>query len=332
MIFCTLASAGGALIKKMTGIDDLIVDEAAAATEPELYIPFHMEPKRLLVVGDPLQLPATVMSPRAMDLGLAKSLHERLMYDCKYKHIMLDVQYRMHPDISAFPSARFYDGKIGNGPNVISSNYAKGAILLNRQPYTFLQVDGQEEQLKSGSYQNIVEAEIIVEIIIMLRQMTLHSLSDEWCGSDRIRVITFYQGQVACIEQCLKERGLRNTVLVATVDSSQGCEADIVLISFVRSHAGTGTIRKDRPPSAGFLKDDRRMNVALTRAKYQLICVGNVRSFHRMSNAPTLHLLAKNADTRGIIHMPPPVGRFDQSSVVPTFHNAKMKPNRQYRK
>jgi senataxin len=338
VIFCTLASAGGGVLKKTTRINDLIVDEAAAATEPELYIPFHLQPERLLVVGDPLQLPATVLSRRAMDLGLAKSLHERLMYDCKYDHVMLNVQYRMHSEISAFPSERFYESKIGNGPNVTNPDYGKGAILLNRQPYSFLQVEGQEEQALGGSYQNRIEAEMIVELISTLRQLTESSMADKWCGTDRIRVITFYQAQVACIEQCLNERGLGNTVVVATVDSSQGCEADIVLISFVRSQrdepdihdSWSGSSNDCRISSAGFLTDDRRMNVALTRAKYQLICVGNARNFHRIPNAPTLHLLAKDAEDRGIVCMPPPKGFYSDSFEVHTLHPAFKKFRRSW--
>jgi len=118
VIFCTLASAGSSVVKHSSAIDDLIVDEAAAATEPELYIPFHLNPSRLLVVGDPMQLPATVLSRSAERLGLGKSLHERLMYDLGCDHSMLDVQYRMRPEISQFPSAQFYKGKIANGDNV----------------------------------------------------------------------------------------------------------------------------------------------------------------------------------------------------------------------
>jgi senataxin len=317
-----LASAGGAVLKKTTPIDDLIVDEAAAATEPELYIPFHLQPKRLLVVGDPLQLPATVLSRRAIDLGLTKSLHERLMYDCMYDHVLLNVQYRMHYDISSFPSQQFYKSKIGNGSNVTSAEYSNRAILLNRQPYSFLQVEGQEEQAMGGSYCNRVEAKIIVELIYRLQQLTQQSSSDpsSWCGSDRIRVITFYQAQVTCIQRCLDDRGLANTVVVATVDSSQGCEADIVLISFVRSQCNddgynnrefdslsstAGINSGSRTMSAGFLTDDRRMNVALTRAKYQLICVGNVCNFGQIPNATTLHSLARDAEERGLICTPP---------------------------
>lgn len=118
VIFCTLASAGSSVVKRSSEIDDLIVDEAAAATEPELYIPFHLRPSRLLVVGDPMQLPATVLSRYAENLGLGKSLHERFMYDLGLNHIMLNIQYRMRPAISQFPSARFYKGKIANGVNV----------------------------------------------------------------------------------------------------------------------------------------------------------------------------------------------------------------------
>jgi hypothetical protein len=92
VIFCTLASAGASILKKsVVGVSDLIVDEAAASTEPEMYIPFHYKPLRLLVMGDPKQLPATVVSRLAEERGMSKSLHERLMYDCNYKHIMVSL-------------------------------------------------------------------------------------------------------------------------------------------------------------------------------------------------------------------------------------------------
>jgi hypothetical protein len=101
VVFCTLASAGGLIFKNTAGWDDLIVDEAAAATEPELCIPVCLGPKRALFVGDPLQLPATVMSRRAVKLGLARSLHERLMYECGFDFEMLNVQYRKFPNQQA---------------------------------------------------------------------------------------------------------------------------------------------------------------------------------------------------------------------------------------
>jgi len=290
VIFCTLASAGGTVLKKTSRIDDLIIDEAAAATEPELCIPFHLQPKRLLAVGDPLQLPATVLSRRAVELGLTKSLHERLMYECDYEHVMLNVQYRMAVQISSFPSQRFYASKIGNAPNVTGPQYRSGARLLDRLPYTFLQVHGAEKQSFGGSYSNRAEAQKIVELVTHLRQAARPN--ERWHSAARIRVITFYQAQVALIKRCLQERGV-GKIVVATVDSSQGSEADIVLISFVRSSF-----------QAGFLTDDRRMNVALTRAKYQLVCVGNVRCFPNMQNAETLKLLAADAEQRGVVRSP----------------------------
>ena len=126
VIFCTLSAAGSSIFKahyqsedhRMT-IDALIVDEAAAATEPELVIPFHLEPKKLLAVGDHKQLPATVRSQIALSRGLDKSLHERLT-SRSYRHpcLMLNKQYRMRKEISSFSSNQFYGGKLKNSAQV----------------------------------------------------------------------------------------------------------------------------------------------------------------------------------------------------------------------
>ena len=89
-----------------------------------------------------------------------------------------------------------------------------------------------------------------------------------WNTVDRIRVITFYQAQVSMIRKCLFQRKVRG-VVVATVDSSQGCEADIVIVSFVRSQKKCGPkYKQEKTNKVGFLSDDRRMNVAITRGKY----------------------------------------------------------------
>lgn len=254
IIFCTLASAGAGILKKSVGqIDDLIVDEAAASSEPELYIPFHFRPERLLAVGDPKQLPATVLSRTAGERGLDKSLHERLMYDSGYPHIMLDTQYRMKPELSRFPSKYFYGGRVLDGSNVVSQN-SSGPLLLEGQSYSFLQVNGLEKQSRSGSYENYAEAQAVVNLV----QQASRQMSGRWQSADRIRIITFYVAQVTLIKRLLYRCRLSD-VLVATVDSSQGSEADIVIVSFVRSHGNS------KNESVGFLTDDRRMNVALTR-------------------------------------------------------------------
>lgn len=297
VIFGTLASTGAAFIRKSIGqVEDLIVDEAAAATEPEMFIPFVYSPKRLLAVGDPKQLPATISSQLAERLGLDKSLHERLMYECNFDHVMLDTQYRSKPSIMRFPAFQFYDDKLLNGGNVIRPGYTNGLTMMDAPPYTMFQVNGLEKQARSGSYQNFEEAAAVVEIIERFRPSALKKFGEKWCTSDRLRVITFYQAQVALISQLLRKKGLGN-VLVATVDSSQGCEADHVIVSFVRSDGQAGR------NSVGFLTDERRLNVGLTRAKFQLICVGNIKRMAMLpeGKANTVRRLATDAITRNCV-------------------------------
>jgi ATP-dependent RNA/DNA helicase IGHMBP2 len=269
-------------------IDDLVA--SAAATEPEIYIPFRLKPKRLLIVGDPKQLPPTVFSRPAKMLGLGLSLQERMMNGCGHKYTMLNVQYRMHPGISAFPSRKFYNGLIANGNNTREAHYSSDSRWLDGRPYTFLQVDGTEERPpnRKGAPRNPQEVAVVVDLVQKL--VDLRGQSDEnWNSSDRIRIIAFYQDQVSLIKEKLTEKGL-DGVLVATVDSSQGCEADVVILSFVRSNSG----------SAGFLRDDRRMNVAMTRARHQLVCVGDMHFMSGLMDAPTLRSICADAKSRKV--------------------------------
>lgn len=104
-----------------------------------------------------------------------------------------------------------------------------------------------------------------------------------------MRIITFYRGQVALLKKKLAQKEMEG-ILVGTVDAPQGCEADVVIISFVRSGA-----------SARFLTDNRRMNVSLTQAKHQLICIGNISQFPFMKDADTLHSLANNTTARNVV-------------------------------
>lgn len=155
-----------------------------------------------------------------------------------------------------------------NGSNVISTSYDSiiNLKLLQKQSYKFVQVQGTEDRLYNGSIQNINEAKVVLKLLCDLRS-TLPRLARDphWCSIKKIRVITFYQAQVELIARMLSENGLQN-IAVSSVDSSQGSEADLIVISFVR----TG-----RMGSIGFLSDDRRLNVALTRAKFKLVCVGD---------------------------------------------------------
>lgn len=227
------------------------------------------------------------------------------MYRCGQDYTMLDVQYRMKPPIAAFPSLRFYQNQINNGDNVQSPNYSGIAKLVDGSPFIFLEIKGSEEQGAGGSYKNEAEARCVVDLIKELRRASgggYHqynkNASNAWYTPSRIRVITFYQAQVSLVKRKLRDVGQADKITVATVDSSQGCEADIVIVSFVRSRLDRSSFGRY---AAGFLTDDRRMNVALTRAKYQLICVGNVEGLSRMTGADTLQELAKNAIERGVV-------------------------------
>jgi superfamily I DNA and/or RNA helicase len=139
---------------------------------------------------------------------------------------------------------------------------------------------------------NLEEAKRVVELLLELRLVASKTRVDkEWTSVDRVRVITFYQAQVALISKMLKKKGLKN-IVVSTVDSSQGSESDVIIISFVR----TG-----KQASVGFLTDNRRLNVALTRARHQLIVIGNANTLALVSDAVAIQALLEDARERGVI-------------------------------
>lgn len=289
--FSTLSASRSSPTLNAEKVDCLIVDEAAAATEPSLYVPFHLQPSRMLAVGDPCQLPAIVKSKLAERLGLNESFHQRLMKRlcCREIHL-LDTQYRMKAEISSFPSRAFYSGMLKNGENVRNVWYGYGATtLVNNSPYVVLQVDGEvETSPATGSSYNRKEAETVVELLCEMRR---RYSGNAWESEESVRVISFYHAQVSLIRSMLETSGFP-MVSVGTVDSTQGCEADIVILSFVK---GSG--------KAGFLKDDRRINVALTRARHQLICVGDVHAMEylREIGSSTLRWLSSDASQRGVL-------------------------------
>lgn len=290
IIFCTCATAGSTILKRaMTqDVDDLIVDEAAASTEPLMAIPFNLCPKRVLAVGDPAQLPAMVSSPLASELGLSMSLHERLM-GCGHSFTMLNVQYRMSPEISSFASREFYSGLVFDGENVKErrdvklSNVMRNGLNVNG-PYSFIDVFGRETQNANGSFFNRAEAEAVQHVVANICRTV---------PPDHVRVITFYSAQAAMIKGYLWQRRLGN-VNVSTVDSFQGSESDVVVVSIVR----TGNYG-----SIGFLSDRRRLNVSLTRARMQLIVVGNATSLkaERGPESRTIHNLVMDAFCRNLV-------------------------------
>lgn len=332
VIFCTLASSGSNVFKLHTRqglkVRDLIVDEAAAATEAELAIPFHLRPNRVLVVGDPMQLPATVMSPMAKKFNLDRSLHQRLM-QCNYPFIMLQEQYRMRREISKFASNQFYEGKLRNSEKVEKSFYVSPCPLLepSQDPFLFQDVNGREEQKGNGSIQNLAEAKAVVEWIGKLRAKAKQT-DPHWFRSDKVRIITFYQAQVDLINSLLRSLGFgyaKSGLVATTVDSSQGCEADLVIVSFVRTcYRIDGSARS----IAGFLTQDQRINVALTRARYELICIGSAGNMLKNPAVTTLKALAVEAESRGCIQK----SVIDDSAVLGGEKRSKEKKKRKNKK
>ena len=206
----------------------------------------------------------------------------------------------MRPEICLFPSQHFYGGMIANGENVASPLYKGYSSILGDRHYSFIHVaDGIEQVNHLGSYGNVREASAVVQLVKEFRENFLktqngdiHNASHFWHSPERVRVITFYSGQVSLIERLLAEAKLFG-VTVATVDSSQGTESDIVIVSFVRSKG------IDQRHSIGFLKDNRRLNVALTRARFQLVCVGNIYGSLRFELNGAIKELVENSIERG---------------------------------
>ncbi|TYG54942.1 hypothetical protein ES288_D09G231900v1 [Gossypium darwinii] len=205
------------------------------------------------------------MCKKGARAGLAQSLFERLVL-LGVKPIRLQVQYRMHPCLSEFPSNSFYEGTLQNGVT-INERQSSGIDfpwpVPNRPVFFYVQM-GQEEISASGtSYLNRTEAANVEKIVTtFLRSGVVPS---------QIGVITPYEGQRAYIVNYMSRNGalrqqLYKEIEVASVDSFQGREKDYIILSCVRSNEHQGI---------GFLNDPRRLNVALTRARYGIVILGN---------------------------------------------------------
>jgi len=272
IIFSTLAMAGS---RDMVGcpedFDTVLVDEACQGVELSTLIPLKLGCRRLILIGDPNQLPATVFSELAKDYSnYARSLFQRLQVT-QYKVNMLNTQYRMHPAISRFPSENFYDGNLLNHLDQQAfeeKNPTAWSHIPCFAPVAFFNIAGQMVQ-ESKSYANEDEAEFIVNLVAVLQ--TLYPDQD-W--KKKIGVISPYAQQVRLLKTMFKEKyGVKNQhdpspVEVNTVDGFQGNEKDCIIVSLVREAT-------KRSNSVGFLADRRRMNVAFTRARMNLWVVGN---------------------------------------------------------
>ena len=234
--------------------DVAIIDEASQATIPSILIPIA-KARRFILAGDHKQLPPTIISEKASELE--KTLFEELIRMYPYKSQLLNVQYRMNSLLMKFPNKEFYNNNLKSDSSVdditindiLGSDYDEKALLFID---TSDVNDNKENHLKdSKSIINKLEAEISISVANDYIQAGI----DE----DDIGIISPYADQVKLIQE-------NTPVEVKTVDGFQGREKEIIIISTVRSN-DHGNI--------GFLKDLRRLNVAITRAKRKLIIIGN---------------------------------------------------------
>jgi senataxin len=319
IVFSTLSSAAVTALDAYCrqtghGFESVLVDEAAQAPEASTLIPLRYGCERCVLVGDPKQLPATVISPVAARLGLDRSLFARLV-QAGHTAVLLNRQHRMHPAISAFPSARFYDGRLLDARAVCGSAREQAFHgVAHFRPLLFFNVSGAASTSSGRSHKNEAEATFAAGLLgCLMRWRGASQASAAGTSSSRDReyrvftgsvaILTPYQGQLPVIRAALEREYARSNALrgagasphhpmlptltpeVSTVDSAQGREFDVVIFSAVRAApapAQASASKRDDESSAstrrsqiGFVKDQRRMNVALTRGRYAVWVLGD---------------------------------------------------------
>ncbi|KAG8962067.1 hypothetical protein FRC05_005536 [Tulasnella sp. 425] len=295
-VICTTCISSASIALTVIDFPVVFLDEASMCMEPASLIPIMKGCQHLALIGDHQQLPPIVTSPEALGGGLGMSLFERLINERAVPTVMLDQQYRMHPDISAFPSKEFYDGTLRDGvvdsagqvdkrlgpprskhlQAVASEN--SDTVTGNIPSMVFLHHAGGESR-RDKSRSNETEAKIVCDLIedLLSKNPTLRGES--------IGVIAPYAAQITLLGRLLQtdsephQRFVKSlgqfraaetsSIEVKTVDGFEGREKEVIIFSTVRSNT-LGYI--------GFLADRRRLNVGLTRAKRALFIVGNART------------------------------------------------------
>ncbi|AAS50792.4 ABR022Cp [Eremothecium gossypii ATCC 10895] len=289
VVCCTCVGAGDKRLDSK--FRTVLIDESTQASEPECLIPIIKGAKQVVLVGDHQQLGPVILDRNAGDAGLKQSLFERLI-SLGHVPIRLEVQYRMNPYLSEFPSNMFYEGTLQNGVTVEQRTVVDSSFPwpICDIPMMFWANYGREEISANGtSYLNRIEAINCERIITRLFK--------DGVKPEQIGVVTPYEGQRAYIIQYMQMNGsmdkdLYMTVEVASVDAFQGREKDYIILSCVRAND---------QQSIGFLTDPRRLNVALTRAKYGLAILGNPASLCRNSiwNHLLIHFREKGCLVEG---------------------------------
>ncbi|KAM6372040.1 putative helicase senataxin isoform 2-T2 [Pluvialis apricaria] len=298
IICCTLSTSGGSLLESAfwrQGLDPfscVIVDEAGQSCEVETLIPLIHRCNKLVLVGDPKQLPPTVKSIKAQEYGYDQSLMARLQRHLEeqvQKNVLrslpvvqLTVQYRMHPDICLFPSNYVY-GRTLKTDRATEENRCSSEWPF--QPYLIFDVGDGREERDNDSFSNPQEVKLVMELIRTIKEKRKD------LGLRRIGVITPYSAQKKKIQEQL-DRVFKNNSPgeVDTVDAFQGREKDCIIVTCVRANDTKGSI--------GFLASLQRLNVTITRAKFSLFILGRLKTL--MENKDWNELI-QDAQRRGAI-------------------------------
>src|SRR3712207_6184236 len=265
----------------------LFIDEAAQALEAACWIPMRRV-TRVVLAGDHCQLPPTVKSIAAMRAGLGKTLMERIVENKPEVVTLLKIQYRMNEEIMRFSSDWFYHGQVESAPQIRYRgilDYDHPIEWRDSRPNDTPVSEEEGIAKPTGTYGETFVGTTFGRINKQEARMTLDTLKDYFTkiGKQRILderidvgVISPYRAQVQYLRSLIKHddffKPYRSFISVNTVDGFQGQERDIILISLVRSN-DEGQI--------GFLRDLRRMNVAITRARMKLIILGDVATLTR---------------------------------------------------
>ncbi len=279
VIASTLVGAGNKLLDgKRFGT--VFIDEAAQALEAACWIPIRRA-SRVILAGDHCQLPPTVKSLQALKGGLGKTLMERIVENKPECVSLLQVQYRMNDEIMQFSSDYFYQGRMKSAPEVAHRLIHEGdaPILWFDTSTIELGEDEQndfKEKFVGETFGRINKGE--ANLTLSLLQIYFQRVGKQRILNDRIDVgiISPYRAQVQYLKRLIKKRAFfkpfRHLISVNTVDGFQGQERDVILISLVRAN-DMGQI--------GFLRDLRRMNVAITRARMKLFILGDAPTMTR---------------------------------------------------
>lgn len=272
IICATLSGSGHDMFQNLSiEFETVIVDEAAQCVEMSALIPLKYGCAKCILVGDPKQLPPTVFSKEAARFQYEQSLFVRMQKNFPDDVHLLDTQYRMHPEISLFPSRTFYDGKLLDGGDMSGLRAKPWHNSMILGPYRFFDVQGQHQAAPRGhSLINLAEIDIAMKLY---KRLTADFPEYEFRG--KVGIITPYKSQLRELKSRFTTEygaGITEVIEFNTTDAFQGRESEVIIFSCVRASPKGGI---------GFLQDIRRMNVGLTRAKSSLWVLGNSQSLMR---------------------------------------------------